>query len=219
MPNPSVLYATDEDIKVRCSGDFDMLAPADQSLAAGTDGAINVSSPWVLNSVSANFAASGLTAGNVISLKLTVHGPATHFAVVSVTTNATTFRRVGMLASQGQPPVIANVTGLTYSVQTFRAQIEDASYDLNRRFGINDDFADRQASYLYDARELRQACVLTVLMRQYATESRTKDGDFASKLTVVSRELDDVLARISVKFGSLGQGSEPVNRFSMRVRR
>lgn len=219
MPDPSVLYATDEDLKVRCSGDYDMLVPSDQSLAAGTDGSILASSPWVLNSTSASFVAAGLAAGNVVAIKLTVHGPSTHFAVISVTTTALTFRRIGLKANQGQPPVIANVTGLSYSVQTFRAQIEDASYDLNRRYGINDDFADRQASYLYDPRELRQACVLTVLLRQYATESRTKEGDFANKIMVVRAELDDVLARISVKFGQLGQGSEPVNRFSTRTRR
>lgn len=219
MPDPSLLYCDDEAIKVRCSGDYDMLVPADQSLAAGTDGSILASSPWVLNSASASFVVAGLAAGNVVAIKLTVHGPATHFAVVSVTTNALTFRRVGMLANQGQPPVIANVTGLSYSVLTFGPQIEDASYDLNRRYQINDDFADRAAVYLYDPRQLRQACVLTVLMRQYATESRTKEGDFSSKLMVVSRELDAVMARISVTFGQRGQDSSPTNRFSTRTRR
>ncbi|MGZ6045669.1 MAG: hypothetical protein ACXWNW_14165, partial [Isosphaeraceae bacterium] len=68
MPDPSVLYATDEAIKVRCSGDYDMLVPGDQVIASGSDGAILAASPWVLTSASVNFATAGLVAGNVIGI-------------------------------------------------------------------------------------------------------------------------------------------------------
>jgi hypothetical protein len=196
-----------------------MLVPADQVIAGGSDGSILAASPWVLNSASVRFDMSGVAAGNIVSIRLAAHTQPAHFAVVSVGTNSLTFRRVGMLAGQGMAPATTNLTGLTFSVPTFRPQIEDVSYDLNRRYGINDDFADRTAAFLYDPRELRQACVLTVLLRQYATESRTKEGDFAAKIMVAKMELDEVLGRISVRFGELGQASEPTNRFSTRVRR
>lgn len=219
MPDPSLLYCDDEAIRVRCAGDFDELVPADQVLASGTDGAISLSSPWLLTSASVDFAAYGVAKGNIVEIVPDLGSPQ-HFAVDSVSVSGVVLRRIGAKASGiGQPPVTATTSGLTFKVPTFGPQIEDVSYDLNRRYGINDDFADRQASYLYDPRELRQACVLTILVRQYTNENRAKDGDFAEKARLAREDLSETLARISVHFGQLGEGSTPVNRFSTQYRR
>ncbi len=219
MPDPSIVYAVDEDIRVRCPGDWDELAPLDQVLASGEDGVINAASPWLLTSASTQWSSLGLAKGNVIGLTFDVGEPR-HFAVDSVSGAGVVLRRLGMKSSgQGQPPVTADTAAIGFEVRTFAPQIEDAAYDLNRRYGINDDFPNQAAAYLYDPRELRQATVLTVLKRQYANENRAKDGDFAAKAMMFAAELDETLARLSVHFGKLGQASEPINRFSMQYRR
>lgn len=219
MPDPTILYCTDESIRIRCAGDFDELVPSDQILALGFDGVLLASTPWLLTSASVNFMAVGVVPGNVVVLTFDT-GNGVHFGVDSVTSSGLVLKRIGQSATGlGMPPVTANATGIQFSVPTFGPQIEDATYDLNRRYNIDDNFPNRQASYLYDARELRQATVLTVLRRQYTTENRAKDGDFANKLGSIDRELNEVLARLQVQWGQFGQGQEPSNRFSMNIRR
>lgn len=216
MLDPSLLYCTDEDIKVRASGDYDMLVPSDQVIVSGTDGTIAAGS-WSLTSASVDFVAAGLSVGNVFQLTLTGHASPAHFGVSLVAPRTVDLKRIGM--ALGMPPVAFSASAVTFGAPTFRPQIEDASYDLNRRYGIDDTFATHSANYLYDSRELRQACVLTVLMRQYAIESRAREGDFASKLLVVREELSDLLARIAVKFGPLGQAATASGRFGTQIRR
>lgn len=219
MPDPKILYATDEQIRIRCAGDFDELVPSDQIIALGFDGVLLASSPWLLTSASVNFMAVGVEPGNVVVLTFDT-GNGVHFGVDSVSSSGIILKRIGQPATGlGMPPVTATATGIQFSVPTFGPQIEDATYELNLRYRVDDNFPDRQANYLYDARELRQACVLTVLIRQYTTENRAKDGDFAGKVGQAQRELDQVLSRLQLHFGQLGLGSVPTNRFSMNIRR
>ena len=56
----AVVYATDENIAVRASGDFSMLCPDWQKLAWGNDGVLAASAPWVLSSASVDFSGAGV---------------------------------------------------------------------------------------------------------------------------------------------------------------
>ena len=75
LPEQTIpVYCTDEDILVRAGGDFIMLCPPWQQMAAGTDGVFAPGTPWVLNSASVNFAANGVSPNQVAWLT----APATH---------------------------------------------------------------------------------------------------------------------------------------------
>lgn len=219
MPDPSVLYATDENIAVRASGDFLDLVPEWQVLAAGSDGVISSGSPWVLSSASGSFVLAGVMPGHIMTLDGPAFGPDGLLAAVdSCTATTITLRRAGAKASGlGQPPGIA--TGIVYSIPTLGPQIEDATYDINHRFGIDDLIVLRSATQLYDLRELRQATVLTVLYRQYTTMSRTKEGDWAAKRDLAKQELDDLLDRVSLRWKQNPVDPPDTTKFSTRIGR
>ena len=218
MPDPSALYATDEDIAVRDPGNFAELVPADQMIATGTDGVIASGSHWTLTSATASFLAAGVARGHVVAIEPASSATPAHYAIESATATTLTLRRIGTkLAAPGQPP--ATGTALVYSVATFGPQIEDAAYDLNRRYGIDDNFAAHSAAYLYEARTFRQAVILTVLIRVYTSMARTKDGDWSDKRGRATADLEDLLARLTVKWGSLGSGQPPTTRFSATITR
>ena len=141
MPPPtqiSTVYATDESIAIRASGDFAALCPDWQKLAAGTDGVFNISTPWVLTSASNDF--GSVSVNNVIQLtapKSAFRGGGEYLAVESVAPNTLTLRRLGQSASTGLPPGLGGVTSVAFTVATLYPQIEEASYDINRRFSID----------------------------------------------------------------------------------
>ena len=64
----SPVYATDEDILVKASGDFVTLAPSWQCMANGVDGVFANGVPWVLTSASVNFETNGVQPNQVVSL-------------------------------------------------------------------------------------------------------------------------------------------------------
>jgi hypothetical protein len=234
----SSVYATDEDVALRASSDFPTLCPRDQKLASGTDGAFSPNDPWTLTSSSADFAAQGVAAGNVVQLTKPTSAfrpPGEALAVLSASANGLTLRRKGQPAGVGQPPSPpGGLVGVEFAVMTLGPQIEAASYDLNRRYGIDDLVAGRRPADLYDPREVQQATVLTVLYRQYLDMSREAgdQGDtFAAKARAVKAELDDLLARVVVRWGPPGNspgapapfpcwGTNPAtSRFSTRLSR
>src|SRR5690242_11932467 len=103
----ATVYATDETIAIRASGDFTMLCPEWQKLAYGTDGTFAAGSPWVLTSASVDFAAVGVTAQHVVLLRK----PATAFkgsgellAVDGASSAGLTLRRLGAGPGAGFPP-------------------------------------------------------------------------------------------------------------------
>lgn len=227
MPLLFTNYATDEDIALRASGDFTILCPKDQKLAAGGDGVFASPDLWTLTSSAVDFSAYGLTAGKIVQLTrpLTIYKPpGESLVIVSVAPNAVTLRRKGQESSVGQPPSPATgLSGVEFSITTLGPQIESASYDLNRRFGIDDLVAGRRISELYDAREVREATVLTVLYRQYLSMSREageQRDNFAAKAQAVKSELDDLLARVIIHWlpTNIPGGTELVTtRFSTRL--
>jgi hypothetical protein len=224
MPPPAQLttvYATDESIAIRASGDFSILCPDWQKLAYGNDGVFAAGSPWVLTSPSVIFNAAGVTSQHVVLLKK----PSTAFkgggellAVDSAVGGSITLRRLGANLNQGQPPApAAGLSGVEFLIATLDPQIEEASFDLNRRHAIDPNIGGRTPGNLYDLRDLRQACVLTVLAQRYAAETRGDHGDFALKLTGVKQELSEVLARIQLRWCTSGADTRSTNWFSTRI--
>lgn len=69
LPEQSLpVYAHDEDVAVRAGGDWFLLCPAWQQMAAGTDGFFSSGSPWVFNSVATSFQDNNVFPNMVVQL-------------------------------------------------------------------------------------------------------------------------------------------------------
>ena len=230
------VYATDEDIALRASTDFSSLCPRDQVLAAGQDGVFAASNPWTLTSASVDFAAFGLTPGLLARLTkpTTAFGANGEvFAIQAVAAGAITLRRKGQPAGVGQPPATpVGLTNVEFVVRSLGPQIALASYDLDRRFGIDDCVAGRRSVDLYDPHQLREAVVLTVLYKQYLDQSRQFAGRvadqsevpgdvYAAKARIAKAELDELLDRLALKWNEMDVASRAIatTRFSTRLSR
>jgi len=214
----STVYATDENILIRAAGDFAVLCPEWQKLATGVDGVTGGASAWLLTSASVDFETNGVQPGHFIPPRKPAaifRGSGEPFAVDSVSGNTVTLRRPGQATGAGQAPPAA--TGVEFLIATLDPQTEEASFDLNRRFSIDPLIPLRSPEAVYDLRDLRIACVLSVLAQRYAAETRARDGDFSLKLATVKQELSDVLARLQIRWGECGQLQPPSTRFSTRI--
>lgn len=218
-----IAFATDEDIALRAPSDYAILCPRDQKIVAGTDGIISSSNPWILNSASVNFLARGLAPGHVVQLTKPVavfRSPGETLVVQSVSMGSVTLRRKGQLPGLGQPPGPATVcTGIEFLVTTLAPQIERATFDLCRRYGIDDLIAGRRSSDLYDPREVREAIVLTVLHTRYLDQSREaghEPDSFALKAKLMLAELDALIDRAVLHWLPVGAST---SRFSTRITR
>ena len=154
------------------------------------------------------FDAAGVTSQHVVLLKkpnTAFKGSGELLAVDSASNGSVTLRRLGANLNQGQPPApAAGLSGVEFVIATLDPQTEEASFDLNRRYSIDPNIAGRTPADVYDLRDLRQACVLSVLAQRYAAETRGNQGDFALKLAQVKQELTEVLARIQLRWGTSG---------------
>lgn len=217
------VYCTDEDIAVICTADFSTLAPKDQIIAQGTDGVFLTSDLWTLNSATIDFNAQGLAVGNIVQLSgpAPFKGSGSKFAVACVNPNQVTLRRMGQQPASGQPPSpAAGLTGVSFLVTTFAPQIQYASYDINQQFGIDPNFAIIAPAQIYDVRMLQQITAMSVVVKAYRTDNRSKDGDFAGKLAKYERELSDIQARCSIRWNSVtGDIPQPETRFGCRIGR
>lgn len=104
-------------------------------------------------------------------------------------------------------------------INTLDPQTEEACFDLKRRFAIDENIVNRTSSWMYDLRDLRMANVLSVLLARYTQEARGDKGDFPRKIRLIKSELDDVLARVQVRWGIYGTDEPPTTLFSCRVSR
>ncbi len=220
-PQTTPVYATDEDIAVRTTGDFITLCPAWQQMAAGTDGYFSAAAGWVLNSTATDFGANGVAPNQVVVLsgpKSTFPGSGQLLAIDSVSGNAITLRRLHQDLNVGNPPgPAAGLTGVTFSINTMGPQIEEVSYDLKQRFGIDENITFRYSTWIYDLRVLRMATILTVLKQRYRAETRTERGDFALKANSISAELDPVIDQLQIRWGPYGNSAEPSTVFSCKI--
>lgn len=218
----STVYATDEHVAIRARGDFVTLCPEWQTRAAGADGVIASGSPWTLTSASVDFQALGVQAGNVILLqapKATFSGVGQLLAVESVSAGSATLRRIGEPAGVGQPPAAAGATAVVFKAPTMGAQIEEASFNLNVKWGLDARLAQRAPSLVYDLRVLRRACVLRVLYDAYSSEIRGNDGDFPLKLRQLVAELREVDGLIQLRWGAGGDSQPSTTLYGGRVTR
>ncbi len=217
------VYCTDEDILVRAGGDFVVLCPPWQQMGAGLDGVFGAGSPWVLTSASVSFAANGVGPNQVVWLtapKSQYPGGGQILAIDSVQGNSITLRRPHQDLYVGQPPgPPAGLTAVAFAINTLDPQIEEASFDIKRRFGIDENMTNRTSTWIYDLRDLRMATVLMVLFDRYTQESRGQKGDFETKIDRVRQQLDDVLARVQVRWGPFGNSAEPSTLFGCKVSR
>lgn len=219
------IFATDEDLAVDAGGDYNTLCPQWQTMASGTDGFFSPSSPWVLHSTLVNFGSNQVNPNQVVLLS----GPKTSFpgggqllAIDSVSTDGTniTLRRLHKDLNVGQPPApAAGITGVTFTINTFDPQLENASYILKKRFTIDENMPFRASSWVYDLREFRQATVWTVLCDRYSQEARTQAGDFPMKYARAKQKLAEVIDRIQVSWGPFGNSAEAATIFSCKVSR
>lgn len=217
----STLYASDEDVAVRATGDFAILAPAWQKAAQGTDGAFAPGSPWTLVSESVDFSAAGVHDGHVVQLRkpaTAFKGAGELFAVARAAGGSLTLRRIGSAEGLGAAPAPASgLTGVEFLIATLDPQIDEASFELNRRFNIDPLLPGRTPADLRDLRELRQACVLSVLVQRYAAETRGGEGDFALKLQHTRTEHSEALARLELRWGSGPSDRSSSSYFSTRI--
>lgn len=219
----ATVYADDESIAVRAYGDFAALVPRDQVLAQGVDGVFQGSDLWTLTSASQNFQTQGVAVGHIVRLyapTTVFKGHGNLFAVGSVNGNAITLRRPGKGDGVGLPPSPSGgLGGVSFEIKTFDPQIEDVSYEINIRYGIDPTWATAAPGMIADLRVLRQATVLTVLVRAYSTDARSKDGDFARKIAEFRQALSDVLGIVQVRWTQAINIPPPSSKFTTRIGR
>ncbi len=225
----SPVYASDEDVFARCTGDYSIITPQSQQLAAGIDGYFDPDDQWEINSVTNDFQAQGVQAQNIIWLMgptQAFKGSGIFMAVDSVAGNSMILRRPNAALYIGMPPApVAGLTGVTFSILTLYPQIEEASYQLKQtKFMIDEAIAPRASSWIYQGAEdsyriLRRLCVLRVLIDRYTIETREERGDFELKRKTFGVEHRDLLAQVQVKWGPYGNSAEPTDVFSCRVSR
>jgi len=227
MPSQTTpVYCSDEDVLVHAGGDFALLCPPWQQMAAGSDGAFSAGAPWVLTSASVNFQANGVRPNQVIWLtapKSQYPGGGHFLAIDSVSGGSVTLRRPYKDSGVGQPPAPATgLAGVSFTMNTLDPQIAEASYDIKQRYAI-DDLAggnlSRSSSWIYDLQVLRVATVYLVLLERYTQETRTERGDFEKKVARFRQKLDDALARVQVRWGPFGNSAEPATLFGCRLSR
>ena len=224
-PRLATVYCTDEDIAIQAPADYANLCPKEQIIASGKDGAFLTGSAWVLTSGTVNFANRGVGANNIVYLSgpkgnFGAAGTGTLFAIDSVNAGSATLRRIGFLLGEGEPPVASALAGVDFKVLTFRPQIDNVCYAINKRFGIDNNIRNQAASLLYDKAELLDYTVASVLLWAYTNASKDRQTDFEQKLKLLSAVQQANFAAIVLHWGSLGQGKAPQSVVSFgRARR
>ena len=219
----SPVYCTDEDVAVRAGGDFITLCPSWQQMASGGDGYFAAGSPWVLHSTLTNFATNGVAPNQVVWLsgpKSNYPGGGQLLAIDSVSGSSIILRRLYKDLNVGQPPSPATgLTNVVFAINTLDPQSVEASFDIKRRYGIDENIADRGSGWIYDLQDLRMATVLTVLLERYSQEARGDKGDFPRKIGYTKAALSQVLDRVQVRWGPQGNSAEPTTLFSCKLSR
>jgi hypothetical protein len=218
------VFATDEDILVKASGDFVTLAPAWQCMGKGLDGVFANGAPWVLTSASVNFQTNGVRPNQVVALtapKSQYPGGGDLLAIDSVSGSSITLRQPHKDLNVGQPPApSAGLTAVAFSILTYDPQIEEATFDIKRRFSIDENIPFRTSSWVYDLRDLRLLTVLTVLYDRYTAELRSDRGDWQRKMGHIRNLREEVAGRVQVRWGPYGNSAEPANcAFGQRLSR
>jgi hypothetical protein len=221
----SPLYATDEDILVKASGDYMTLVPPWQCMARGSDGFFSADDPWTFYSVSTNFGAQSILPNMVLSLsgpKSAYPGGGDLLAIDSVSSDGTnlSLRRPYLDLGIGYPPgPAAGLSGITFNISTFNPQIANATFDIKRMFGIDENITFRDSSWIYDLQDLRMATVLSVLYDRYTAELRSDRGDWLRKMGHMKNQKTEIIDRVQVRWGPYGNSASPTTIFSCKISR
>jgi hypothetical protein len=118
------------------------------------------------------------------------------------------------------PPAPAEgLTNVAFTITTFDPQVASASFDIKRRFGIDENITFRDSTWIYDLQDLRMVVVLTVLYDRYTAELRSDRGDWQRKMGHIRNMRDEVLDRVQVRWGPYGNSAEPSTVFSCKISR
>jgi hypothetical protein len=238
MTPPPYAYCTDEDVSLRSPADWAAIVPRDQAIVRGTVGVIAEFAPWILSQQSTVWESYGITRGQIAHLvkpttSFKAPGELAAVEMISQSPYGLRLRRRGLLVNEGEPFGPSPNESIEFNILTLRPQIQRASADLDRQFGVNDFFVGRRHSDLFDPTELRDATVLLVLSRLYREQSRgtavpgltTPSNDvWGAKATAFKAEFDEVVARASVHwYPTQGNGAAAevgvVTRNAMRLSR
>ena len=219
----TTVWSTDEDLYVRSLTDYPLLAADSGVLARASDGQIQSGDLWTLSSASVDFAGFGVRAGQVVHLT----GPTSSFklpgrcwVVGSVGPSGVTLRRAKAAASVGAPPVASALTGITFAVLTMGPQIENASYRINRIFGVDAAVTGRSPSDMYDARQLEEATSYRALADAYWALSRQENGDdFKAKARFYNEQATAAEDRINLIWSANNRPQQQTSKFNMRITR
>jgi hypothetical protein len=219
------VFCTDEDLLVRASGDYITLVPSWQCMARAQDGVIAPGNLWVITSASINFLSNGVAPNQVIALltpKPQYPGGGDMLAIDSVSSDghSLTLRRPHKELGIGMPPSPpSGVTGIGFTILTFDPQIEEASFSIKRAYGIDENLPLRTSTWMYDLRDVRMLCVLTVLYDRYTSELRSDRGDWVRKMGHIRNLRDEVASRVEIRWGPNGNSQEPTTIFSCHLSR
>lgn len=220
----TTLYASDEQVYTFASADYAVIAPNGSCYGYGADGAVANGDPWTLTSATNNFTTQGAAAGMMLQL-IDPKGSFTpkrslYFVVDTVGSTSLTFRHPGEVAGKGMPPVAAaGLTGITFSVLSIKAQIENAAFKLNEKFSVDPNLTYRTPSDAYDLRVFRDLTAYWVVYHLYADANRTKDGDFAMKIAFYKEQYEAALASATLRWGTKGNSQPATNFFGTRLSR
>jgi hypothetical protein len=152
--------------------------------------------------------------------KIAFPGGGALLAIDTVSGNTITLRRLHKDIGIGQPPCpAAGLTAVSFVISTLDPQTEECSWDIKRRYGIDENQVDRASQWVYDLRDLRMATVLMVLQQRYIAETRSDRGDFARKIGLITSQLSAVLDRVQVRWGPFGNSAEASTLFSCKLSR
>lgn len=203
--------------------DFPLLVPPSQKHASGTDGVIGSGNLWLLSSATVDFNSWGIKAGQIVHLtgpKVNFPSPGQCWVIETVDASGITIRRPSQLAGVGQPPSPSGgLTAISFAVLTVFPQIENASYDINRIFGVDDTIPYRDPASIIDQRQLEAVTVLKTLADLYMQASRQPDDDFAVKGRAYAKQAADALARINLLWDSSNTLAVQTGRFNTRLTR
>ena len=175
--------------------------------------------PWVMGSPSVDFLANGVSSNQVIHLTKAFKGGGELLAVDSVTETFATLRWPGQGLNVGHPPGFGGKVAVEFSIRSMSAQIENACFEINERFGIDPNLAMRSPASVYDLRILRDLTVYAVLYRAYANGNRDEHGDWKLKVGQSKSDYDDALARATLRWGPKGTDQPTTTRFGTRLSR
>lgn len=225
IPGESNAYCTDEDIAIE-TNDFPNLVPKDQIDAFGEDGVIYQARPWDLTSPGADFVANAVRPASLVYLTKPedIYGPdpGEVFAVAAPDpddVHTLTLRRIGRAAGQGEPPGFRDrdVIGITYLIKTMLIQIQEATSEIDRDFGISQFLKTSGSIVPEDWLHINSLCVYKVLYKRYLSLSRTTTAPGAVDVWLVKsdryRSLYDAEAASLRLTAPSGETSSPNKRY------